>query len=63
MAKIPVLLFLRHTFLSRQLLGNYYRHQHIITLLPVDGTFVRLVAIVSQVGGQIPQKPPKKGRE
>jgi len=29
----------------------------------VDETFVRLVDIVSHLGGQIPQKSPKKGRE
>ena len=25
---VLLLLLLRHTFLSRQFLGNYYRHQH-----------------------------------
>jgi len=26
--RVLLLLLLRHTFLSRQFLGNYYRHQH-----------------------------------
>ena len=30
-------------------------------LWPVDSTFLRLVDTVSHLGGQIPQKPPKKG--